>query len=298
MKVFLAGGTGFVGGEILSQLTDAGHTCRCLVRRGSESKVPTIGSLEVHAGDATAPPTLENALSGCDAVINLIGVIREFPRRGVTFRRLHYEATLNLVEVAQKQGVKRFIQMSANGTRENASTPYHQTKWQAEQVIRTSGLDWTVFRPSMIFGAGDQFVNMLADMMRRMPIMPVVGDGRYRMSPVAVEDVAAGIVSALTMPDTIGRTYHCCGPDSLSYDEILDRIGHALGRGRVRKLHHPVFLLKPVVSLLESFPQFPLTNTQMTMLLEGNVCDPEQWASTFDLDPVSFDKGIKRYIHS
>jgi len=296
MRVFLSGGTGFVGGEVLQQLVAAGHTVRCLVRTGSEAKFAARASVEIRHGDVTEPETLEGSLEGCDAVLHLVGIIREFPARGITFRKLHFEATRNMVEAAEIQGVKRYLQMSANGTRENADCDYHRTKWQAEEAVRASTLDWTIFRPSLIFGAKDAFVNMLADMMRKLPVMPVIGDGKYRMSPVAVEDVAASFVRALTLPETIGKTYHCCGPLSYSYDEVLELIGAALGKQHVAKMHQPVFLMKTAAALLESFPAFPITTSQMTMLLEGNVCDPQDWTAVFGITPTPFPEGIARYL--
>ena len=297
MRVFLTGGTGFVGSEVLRQLVAAGHTVRCLVRAGSEGKLAVREGVEVHRGDVTEPDSLEGALDGCEAVVHLVGIIREFPGKRITFKRMHFEATRNMVEAAEAQGVKRYLQMSANGTRENAATPYHQTKWQAEEAVRASSLDWTIFRPSLIFGPADAFVNMLADMMRKLPVLPVIGDGRYRMSPVAVEDVAASFVKALSLPETVGKTFHCCGPQSYSYDEVLDLIGSALGKQHVPKLHHPVFLMKPVVTLLENFPAFPVTSSQMTMLLEGNECDPREWAAAFGIAPQLFPEGIRRYLN-
>jgi uncharacterized protein YbjT (DUF2867 family) len=235
---------------------------------------------------------------GCEAVIHLVGIIREFPGKKITFKRMHFEATRNMVEAAEAQGVNRYLQMSANGTRENAKSPYHQTKWQAEEAVRSSSLEWTIFRPSLIFGPKDEFVNMLAEMIRKLPVLPVIGDGKYRMSPVAVEDVAASFVKALTLPGTVGKIFHCCGPQSYSYDELLDLIGAALGKAHVPKLHHPVFLMKPAVALLESFPAFPLTSSQMTMLLEGNECDPKDWAGALGITPKAFPEGIRRYLNS
>jgi len=298
MRVFLTGGTGFVGNEVLKQLVAAGHTARCLIRSGSEGKLAVREGVEVRHGDVTEPETLEGALKGCDAIIHLVGIIREFPGQRITFERMHVEATRNAVEAAEAQGVKRYLQMSANGTRRNADCAYHKTKWQAEEAVRASSLDWTIFRPSLIFGPGDAFVNMLADMMRKLPVMPVIGDGKYRMSPVAVEDVAASFVKALTMPETVGQTFHCGGPQSYSYDELLDLIGSALGKSHVAKLHHPVFLMKTAAALFESIPAFPITGSQMTMLLEGNVCDPQEWAEAFGITPASFSEGIRRYVKS
>jgi NADH dehydrogenase len=296
MKVFLSGGTGFVGSEVLRQLTAAGHAVRCLVRRGSEGKLAVRERVEIRHGDVTEPATLAGGLEGCEAVIHLVGIIREYPARGITFAQMHTAATRHVVAAARAQGVRRYLQMSANGTRENAATAYHRTKWEAEEAVRASGLAWTIFRPSLIFGPRDEFVNMLAGMIRNLPVVPVLGDGRYRMSPVAVEEVAAGFVRALEKPETVGRTFHCCGPASHSYDELLDLVGTALGRSHLPKLHHPLFLMKPMIAMLEAIPQFPVTSEQLTMLLEGNVCDPAEWSATFGITPVSFAEGIGRYL--
>jgi NADH dehydrogenase len=296
MKVFVTGATGFVGQELLQQLRAAGHVARCLVRRGSEGKLPTKEGIEVRYGDATDPLSLAGALEGCQAVIHLVGIIREVPFQGVTFDKLHPGATGNLVAAAETQGVQRYLQMSANGARPEAVTDYHRSKWQAEEKVRASSLQWTIFRPSLIFGPGDQFVNKLADLIRTLPVVPVIGDGRYPLSPVAVQDVATGLVRALERDDTVGQTYHCCGPQSLTYDEILDLIGKAVGKTTVRKLHHPLWLMKPLVALLDSLPFFPITANQLTMLLEGNVCDPTPWAESFAINPQELATGIRSYL--
>jgi NADH dehydrogenase len=116
------------------------------------------------------------------------------------------------------------------------------------------------------------------------------------MSPVAVDAVAAGFVKGLTLKSAVGGTFHCCGPQAHTYDEILDFIGRALGQRKVRKLHHPALLVWPFIALFESFPVFPITRTQLTMLLEGNVCDPGPWAKTFDIVPLPFPEAIGAYL--
>ncbi len=296
MHVFVTGGTGFVGQQVVNQLLTAGHQVTCLVRSGSERKLAQHEQLRFHHGDATEAESLRGGMDGCQAVIHLIGIIREFPKRGITFTRLHREATRNILEAARATGVQRFVHMSANGTREGATSPYHRTKWDAEQLLRASELDWTIFRPSLIYGPDDQFVNMLVELIRKLPVVPVIGDGQYRMSPVAVEDVATGFVRALENPASIGQTYHCGGAQSLSYDEILDLVGRALNKARVIKLHQPLLFMKPVVSAMESLPGFPITSSQLTMLIEGNEVDPADWSAAFDIEPKAFYETISAYL--
>lgn len=292
MKVFVTGGTGFVGREIVKQLVAAGYVVRALVREGSGEKLPALANIEVHPGDVTDSASLVGAMQGCDAVIHLVGIIREFPGRGVTFKKMHVSASENILEACVEQEVKRYLHMSSNGTGKDGSTNYHKTKWQAEQLVRESGLDWTIFRPSLIFGPGSEFVKMLTELIRRVPVVPVIGDGQYRMQPVAVEQVAQSFVKALKMPETIGQTYHQGGGASYSYDEILDLTAQGMGREKAMKIHQPLFIIKPMIKLLQGFEQFPITEDQLKMLIEGNVCDPTEWAGAFDLVPISYAEGI------
>ncbi len=293
MRVLLTGGTGFVGREVTRQLVAAEHQVRVLVRSGSEQKLVQPQELEIHTGEISDTNSLKDALNECDAVIHLVGIIREFPAKGITFERLHVETTRALIAAAEAAGIKRFVHMSANGVRPNAQAVYHQTKWAAEELLRASTLDWTILRPSIIFGPEGEFVTMLADLIRKMPIIPVIGKGNYRMQPVAISEVAASFVKALSLSATIGHTYQVGGREDYTYEEILDHTGAAIGHSPVRKLHHPVFMMKPVIKLLEGASAFPITSDQLTMMLEGNVCDPSDWATAFDINPTSFAEGIR-----
>lgn len=299
MKVFLTGATGFVGKGVLSSLIRDGHEVVCLVRPGSRQKInmPENGQqqLQLHEGDLFHPASLQEAMRDCDAVIHLVGIIREFPRKEITFARLHVEGTRNVLQAAKRAGIRRFVHMSALGSRANAASAYHRTKYEAEQLVQVSGIPYTIFRPSVIFGPGDGFVNMLADLVR-LPLTPVIGDGSYPLQPISRHTVADAFSQALTKPEAENRVFEMGGPQQLRYDEILDLIGEAMGK-RVRKVHIPLFLMKPTVRLLEGFSFFPLTGTQLTMLLEGNVCqEPDSLYHTFSLTPIPFKKGIREYI--
>ena len=296
MKVFVTGGTGFVGRETVTRLHAAGHQVRCLVRAGSEAKLPEIEVLERVTGDVADATSLAGAMDGCEAVVHLVGIIREFPGRGVTFERQHVEATRNIVNLTVQSGIRRYLHMSANGAAEKAGTGYLTSKWQAEQHVRSSGLDWTIFRPSVIFGAEGEFVQMLISIIKNLPVVPVIGNGRYEMQPVAVGQVADSFVRALDLPQTVGRTYPLAGKKPYSYLEMLDAVSRALGKGPVKTIRQPLFLMKPAIKLLESFQQFPITSDQLTMLLEGNVCDPSEWVADFGLVPEDFAEGIKSCV--
>lgn len=294
MRVFLTGGTGFVGRAVVRALQSHGVIVRCLVRPGSEAGLKGFEAIERAPGDVLLPKGMEAAMQGCAAVIHLVGIIREQPGRGVTFERLHTVATSNMVMAAQKAGIRRFLHMSALGTRPGAGSSYHRTKWEAEKIVRESELEWTIFRPSVIYGAGDGFVSMLSRMVRRLPVVPVLGDGRYRLQPVPVWQVAEGFARSLERPPSIGQTCELGGPRPYTFNEILDLIGQALGKQRVRKLHQPLWLMRPLVRLLEPLPFFPVTSDQLLMLQEENVCDPAPFNRDFDLKPMEFPDGLSR----
>lgn len=300
MKVFLTGSTGFVGRGLLARLTDEGHHTVCLVRPGSQGKLRLEGeqqSLVTEAvGDLFDADSLQRGMEGCDAVIHLVGIIREQPAKGVTFSRIHVEGTRQVLEAAKRTKISRFIHMSALGARENAASAYHRTKYEAERLVQASGIPHVIFRPSVIFGPGDEFVNMLADLVR-LPLTPVIGDGSYPLQPVARETVADVFVQALTQASATNRIFETGGPDAITYGQILDTIGEVIGKRRVRKMHIPLPLMKPIVNLMEGFPFFPLTNTQLTMLLEGNTCkDGELLYQTFSTSKIPFRQGIAAYL--
>ncbi len=292
MKILLCGGTGFVGGHLRKALLERGHSVRLLVHRKKEDFEPEVEQAE---GDVTRPETLAVAVAGCDATINLVGIIREFPAKGITFEKLHVEAMKNVVEAAKGAGIRRHLQMSALGTRPDATSLYHLTKYRGEEHVRASGLEWTIFRPSIIFGHHDDFVNKLAGYIRTYPAVPVIGDGRYRLQPISADDVARCFAMALEMPETVGQTYELCGPDRLTYNELLDTIGHVLGKSRVVKIPNPLGVMKVVVPLLQGFSFFPITMDQVAMLVEENICDG-RWLETFRFPPERFEAGLAKYL--
>jgi len=268
------------------------------VRPGSEAALKGFESIDRVPGDVLEPDGLAASVEGCGAVVHLVGIIREYPARGVTFDRLHTRATANMLAVAHEAGVKRYVQMSAVGTRPGATSRYHQTKWQAEEAVRASPLDWTIVRPSLIYGPGDEFISVLARMIRRLPAVPVLGDGQYRVQPVAVEHVAEGFARALRLPMTVAQAYEVGGPEACRFVDLLDMIGAALGVRKVRKIRVPLGVVKAMARALGWLPFFPVTKDQLIMLEEGNVTDPTRFYSDFDLTPEPLTKGLKRMLEA
>lgn len=295
-RVLVTGGTGFVGRAVIHALRAEGHTVRCLVRRGSERDLRGLGAIERVEGDVLVRRGLADDVAGCAAVIHLVGIIREHPAAGATFERVHVEGTRNMLEAAAAAGVRRFIHMSALGTRPGARARYHQTKWAAEEAVRASGLAWTIFRPSIIYGRGDGFVTMLAGLVRRLPVVPVIGTGLARLQPVPVEQVAEAFARAVTMPATEKQTYEVVGPDAVTLLQLLDLIGAALGRRAVRTVRIPMGLMRPLTRVCHRLPGFPVTPDQLLMLEEDNTGDGSAFYRTFGLAPVPLAAGIQRML--
>jgi len=302
VNVFVTGATGFVGREILQQLRAAGHAIRILTRAPDSPQVTELVKcprVEVRAGDVLDGASLEGELAGVDAVIHLVGIISEIGRN--TFENVHTRGTENAVNAAKGAGVKRFVHMSALGTRANAVSRYHQSKWAGEEAVRRSGLAHTIFRPSIIYGPNDGFVNLFARMSRFSPMVPVMGTGRSKFQPVPVEDVAACFVRALEEPRSIGRTYDVCGPEVLTLEQIVNLVLEATGRKRW-KAHVPWWLARCQAAFLEwAWPRFlgqppPLHRDQLIMLQEDNVGNPAPALELFGLKPSSFHEGIARYL--
>ena len=295
-RVFVTGATGFVGRTVIQALRTEGYVVRCLVRRGSERDLRGFGAIERVEGDVLAPDTLEAAMAGCDTAIHLVGIIRESPAHGVTFERVHVDGTANVLAAAAATGVRRYLHMSALGTRPGARARYHQTKWAAEEAVRASALAWTIFRPSVIYGRGDGFVSLLAGMVRRLPVVPVIGDGQQCLQPVPVEQVAEAFARAVDLPATVKQAVDVGGADAVTMNDLLAMIGAALGRPRVRHAHVPLRLMQVMARLLHRLPAFPVTPDQLLMLEENNTCDPVPFLTAFGLEPAPLAAGLRRAL--
>jgi uncharacterized protein YbjT (DUF2867 family) len=275
-NVLLIGGTGYVGDTMRQRLLEAGHQVTLLVRPSSSPERYEQEGFATVQGDVTNPPSLVRALERVrpEAVINLVAIIKE--KGNVTFEHMNYRGTVNIVDAMRQTGHDRILQMSAIGAGNLPDFPYHYTKWKAENYVKDSGMVWTIFRPSIIFGPGqhEQFVGQLADVVRMKiaPVVPVVGDGRSRFQPVHLDDVAASYERALRDPVmTAGQIYELAGPDVLTYEEILDECARVLGKQKP-KVHVPVALMKPAAALMGAVPfiDAPVTTEQLKMLKLDN----------------------------
>ena len=297
MKILLTGGTGYIGGALGEKLLARGHNVRLLVRRESADKVPAGSKYEVVLGDVLDSHACLRAVDGCEAVVHLIGIIREYPNDGVTYVAMHTEATFNMVDATRRMGVERFVHMSALGARADAPSRYHTTKFEAESLVKDSNLRWTVFRPSVVFSPGSEFIRQLVDLVHR-PLVPLVGGGKALLQPVSLENLTDAMARSLSMPETQGCSYDVGGPDRVKLADILERIArHYKVHPNTMKIS-PTFM-KPVVRLMQRFDSFPLTVDQLEMLVEDNVCDTSNFTSAFGIEELdSFEAALPSMLEA
>ncbi len=290
-RIFITGGAGFVGKNIIEALGD--RPIRVLVRDARHASGIAGANVEIVEGDVTRPESLRGVMDGAEAIIHLVGIISE--EGGATFDRVIRQGTANVVAEAKRAGLHRFLHMSALGTRNDPRFGYFEAKWQAEQAVEQSGIPWTIFRPSVIFGPGDEFITTLAGLVRAAPIIPVIGSGRSEFQPVSVREVASSFVRALDHPDTAGHIYDLGGGKTYTYEEMLDVIAHQL-RVSKPKIHVSTSLMKIIVKLSKPLPKAlrpPVTDEQLKMLAIDNSSKFSATAELIGREPLRLEDGIE-----
>ncbi|HUZ83417.1 MAG TPA: NAD-dependent epimerase/dehydratase family protein [Gaiellales bacterium] len=280
MIVLVTGASGFVGRSVVSRLRAGGHEVRPFSRAAG--------------GNVTDPDALRRSVEGVDAIVHLVAILAG---SDADFVAVNEQGTRNVVAAARDAGVRRLLHMSAAGVDERhaAMTRYWRTKYAGRLAVTGSGLDWTVFEPSFVFARGAGAFRDF-EWLTRLPVTPVIGDGRYRHQPVWVGDVAAAFATALERPHTVGRSYQLGGPQLLEFDDLLDEISRVTGRRPHPKLHVPagVMMLQARLLLHRLPPPLHVTPEQITMLLEGTECDLAPVRADLGLDPASLAEAYTR----
>jgi uncharacterized protein YbjT (DUF2867 family) len=271
--IVVTGASGYVGSHIVRRLVETGKPVRAFVRsRQSAQKEGRLKGLDVDwaEGDVTRPETLSPAIEGASAIIHTVAIAIEKGRR--TYEEINYQGTVNVVEATRAAGVQRLINISQLGA--DASLPYRflASKGKAQEYVAASGLDWTAFRPSVIWGPEDEFANTFARLVPFSPIIfPIVGGEEAKFQPVWVEDLVTCIARALDEPGTIRKEYEVGGPEVLTLEEIERRTLKAVGAQR-RMVHFPMPILRVVVTLMETLlPAPPVTRSLLELLAVSNV---------------------------
>ncbi|MGH3073482.1 MAG: NAD(P)H-binding protein [Gaiellales bacterium] len=282
MKVLVTGATGYVGAAVVRRLEADGHAVRPFSRASG--------------GDIADPASVEEAMDGVDAAVNLVAILEGSPEQ---FDQVVAGGARNVVAAARAAGVRRLLHMSALGvTQEHAPlTGYWGAKWQAKRAVVESDLDWTVFEPSFVFSqSGGAFAEF--ERLTRLPVVPVIGNGRYRHQPVWLGDVAAAFSRALERPDTIGKVYPLGGPQVFTFDELLDEIARVTGRRSHPKVHAPAGFvgLQARLVLRRLPPPLRVTPDQITMLLAGTECDLTPMREGLGIEPASIGEAYTRAV--
>jgi uncharacterized protein YbjT (DUF2867 family) len=300
--VAVAGGTGFVGGGIARELARRGHQVVVLSHRrrlpGSLSTPELGGRVEARRADVTDPDTLPAALAGVDALVIALAFKNfpvEAPRRGQTFEKIDADGTIALAKAAGNAGIRRVVYMSGAGASADADKVWYRAKWRAEEFIRGSGLTYTIFRPSWIYGPGDRSLNRFLAFGKWLPFIPQIGSGKQRLAPVFVDDVAALVADALSTTNADDTVIEVGGPDVLTMDEIVRHALNVSGRRRML-LHAPAVLIKAATAPLVLLPSPPMRPSAIDFAIQSAPVDTTLLHDRLPCRLTPLDEALATYL--
>lgn len=286
MNVLVVGSTGFVGSFVMDKLKreNFGRIC-CFVRKSSRPEEVEKYDIDKRFGDLADFSSIGEALKGQDVVVSITS--------------LKYGFCKNLVQACEMMKIKRAVFISTTGIFTQLEPQEKRIVMDAERTICGSALDYTIIRPTMIYGGSkDKNMHFLIEYLKRHSFIPILGNGRYLQQPVYVEDVASAVVDSLLVRETIGNSYNISGRFPISFDGIIDAICNILGK-RILKIHIPYHLSLSLVAMSQIFQQNPrFTTWQVRRLNENKVFDYSKAKEDFGYEPISFEDGIKREIES
>jgi NADH dehydrogenase len=293
MTVAVVGATGFVGSHVVPHLAAAGHRVIAVSRKGERR--PGWGEgIDTRAADVSTGTGLEGALDGADAVVHLVAIPRE--TGGRTFEEINVRGTGRVVIAAEHAGARRIVHLSAMGVIDDPKLAYLSSKWRGEQLVRGSSLEWVVLRPSLLFGPGDGFFNIVKTTLRWWSpgVVAIPGKGDARFQPLAAADLAIGVEKSLTEADRAGSVYELGGPDHLTYREIVDEVSRVTGIKRI-KVGMPIPLISALtVATDRVLPIFPVSHDQIASLQRPNFTEPDAFERTFGVKPRKLDLSYLR----
>jgi uncharacterized protein YbjT (DUF2867 family) len=291
--VLVTGATGYVGRRLVPRLLAAGLEVRALARSPESAALPE--GVEVVRGDLTDTASLAPASEGMATVVNLAAVTADRKPPPGGYEAVHADGVAALARAAREAGVARIVHMSGIDAMTGDPGPYLLSRRLGEEAVRESGVPWTMLRPSIMFGGPDAaFVKAMARLVRA-PVVPVAGDGRVRLQLVWVEDVARCLVTLVTDDARLGNEYLIGGPDQLTYDEVLDAVGKAMGKDQVRKVHVPMSLVRVQAGFLQLLPSPPVTPAALELFDSDNVAATDAIPSQFGFEPRSFREHLREH---
>ena len=298
--ICVLGGTGFVGDRIVSSLAAQGHHVRVLTRhRERHRNLLVLPTVEVFSADVQDVQQLQQHFTDQDTVINLVGILNEKRDNGKGFYHVHVELAQKVIEACQARGVKRLLHMSAlNADPATGSSFYLRSKGEAEQRVHAAkGLTVTSFRPSVIFGPNDSFINRFADLLRKLPLAFPLACGQSRFAPVFVGDVARAFVRSLDDPQTFGQRYNLCGPQEYTLQQLVEYTAAVLGLKR-RIIPLGKFSSRLQANVLEYMPGKPFSRDNYRSLQMPSTCKKGDQAlrDVFGIEPTALEVEVPRYL--
>ena len=296
--ILVSGGTGMVGAAVARYLIEHGQDVAVLGRDTSKIRRQFGDRVEARQGDVREPASLERAMQGIDVVINAVQFPNypiEVPRKGWTFEETDYKGTVNQVNAAKAVGVRRFVYMSGVGAAPNAAKHWFRFKYQAEEHLRGSGLEWVVVRPTWIFGPDDHSLNRLLGFTKFLPFLPFFGPGQQSMQPVFIDDVGMVVGEAAIRPDAANQVFEAGGPEVMSMNDVMKTAMDVAGRRRPI-LHQPMTLGKLIGTLASVLPSPPLSADAIDFIAEPAVADNTNLERVLSPNLTLLREGLATYL--
>ena len=272
MRIAITGATGFIGGHLAQRLAVDGHEVVVLARSIRPKEISSaLSNLTFVATDLSKPNLLTEAFSGCDAVAHCAGINREIGEQ--TYQRVHVEATRNVVAAAQEAGVKKVLLMSFLRARPDCGSPYHESKWAAEEIVRASGLDYTIIKAGMVYGLGDHMLDHLSHALYTFPLFVMVGLKEKGIRPLAIEDLVVILRAAIVDGRMTRKTVAVTGAEELLLSEAVERVARVTGK-KVRMVRAPISFHYLLAGFCEWSMKVPLVARAQVRILSEGVVDP------------------------
>jgi nucleoside-diphosphate-sugar epimerase len=279
-RILVTGGAGFVGSRLCAALAAREEwSYRAFDLPGPRLEALRAGG-ETVGGDLLRPGVLEEALRGCDAVVHLVVAHEHAPAEA--HERLTVGGAKRVAAAMAASGVRRLVFLSSIKASRDYDGTYGVHKRRAEEVVRGSGLDWTILRPGLLYGPGELRISAIARFLRRWPVFPVPGDGSYPMFPLRTEDLAAAVMAALERPATAGKAYELGADVPLRLDELVDMVAARIGRPRP-KVHLPLGLCRILGATVQAFSRSPILFVEQVKAMQAEVRPPDTRAAREDL---------------
>lgn len=296
--ILVTGGTGFVGCAIVKELLRRGEKVAVLGRDGDKIRRRLGTEVEARNGDVRDTTTLGAAMQDIDVVVNAVqfpGSPIENRHKGYTFEEVDLKGTRNQVDAAKAAGVKRFVYVSGVGASKDAEKHWFRYKWEAEDYLQKSGIEWVVLRPTWVFGPEDVSLNRLLGFASKLPFVPMFGSGNQDMQPVFIDDVARAAADCALKPEAANLVFEIGGPDVMSMNDVIATALEAKGKKRML-LHQPVFVGKAIGTLVGILPSPPLSADAVDFITGPATADNSLLLEVLKPQLTPLKEGLKSYL--